>query len=141
MVSERHRQSRCSRVQGLYLRPGRCCHQGDEGHGTVHWRRTNPCGKYTVAGDVVELPQFIPQRSPVHIARLTKAISDNATIKEHVNGQDSLSVVSNAVTLGSEVLHVTKGSIAGRVLVICGKPLMLHLLEPVRLVLACGSVT
>ena len=92
-----------------------------------------------MAGEVVELPQFIPQRSPVHIARLMKAISDYAKKMERTNKQDSLSVVGNTVTLGSEVLHVTKGFVISRVLVVRGKPLMLHLLEPVRLILACTS--
>jgi len=102
--------------------------------------RTNPCGKYTVAGEVVELPQFIPQRSPVHIARLTKAISDYTKRSGHANRQDGLSVVGDTIAPGSEILHVTKRSITGGVLVIRGKPLMPHLLEPVGLILCCTSV-
>jgi len=89
----------------------------------------------------VELPQFIPQRSPVHIARLMNIVSRYIKIREHANRQDGLSVVGDTVTLGSEILHVAKGCIAGRVLVIRGKPLMLHLLEPVRLVFGCITVT
>ena len=90
-----------------------------------------------MAGEVVELPQFIPQRSPVHIARLMKAVSDHKEIREYANGQDSLGVVGHTVTPSPEVLNIAKGSIAGRILVIRGKPLVLHFFEPVRLVLAC----
>ena len=89
----------------------------------------------------MELPQFIPQRSPVHIARLMNAISHSRKIRERVNKQDGLSVVGDTITLSSEILHVAEGSIADRVLVICGKPLVLHFLEPVRLVLGCTPVT
>lgn len=104
--------------------------------------RTNPCGKYTVAGEVVELPQFIPQRSPVHIARLMRTVSeDGLEIREHINRQDSLCVVGDAIALGSKVFDVPKGSIASRVLIIGGKPLMLHLLKPVRFVLGCTPIT
>ena len=67
------------------------------------------------------------------------SLSDYAKIRERVNRQDSLSVVGDTVTLGSEVLHVAEGFVAGRILVVRGKPLVLHLLEPVRLVLACTS--
>ena len=102
--------------------------------------RTNPCGKYTVAGEVVELPQFIPQRSPVHIARLMSTVSHYIRIRECVNIQDGLSVVGDTVTYSPEIFYVTEGSIADRVLVIRGKPLVLHLLEPVRLVLGCTPV-
>lgn len=67
----------------------------------------------------MELPQFIPQRSPVHIASLTKAVSGSVLkIRGTANRQDSLGVIGNAITFGSEVIHVTKGSIARRVLVI-----------------------
>lgn len=89
----------------------------------------------------MELPQFIPQRSPVHIARLTKILSEDVLmVREHINKQDRLGVVSDSVTLGSKVLHVTKCSIASRVLVICGKPLVPHLLEPVRLIVGCVAI-
>lgn len=88
----------------------------------------------------MELPQFIPQRSPVHIARLVNAVSHYIKIRECVNRQDGLSVIGDSVTLGSEVLHVTEAPITGRVLVIRGKSLVLHFLEPVRLVLGCTPI-
>ena len=62
-------------------------------------------------------------------------------IMEHANGQDSLGVVGDTVTFGPEVLHVAKCSITGRVDVVGGNPLMLHLLEPVRLILGCAPIT
>ena len=94
-----------------------------------------------MAGEIVELPQFIPQRSPVHIARLMEVISDCMKVRERSDRQDGLSVVGSTVAFGSEVLYVTKGFIAGRILVVRGKPLVLDLLEPVRLVLARTSFT
>lgn len=102
--------------------------------------QTNPCGKYTVAGDVVELPQFIPQRSPVHIARLVNPVGHYTKTREQVDGQDGLSIIGDAVTHGSEILYIAKGGVAGRIIVVRGEPLMLHLFKPVRLILCCVPV-
>jgi hypothetical protein len=61
-------------------------------------------------------------------------------MRRSADRQDGLGVVGDAVTLGSEVLHISKGVVAARILVICRKPLMLHFLKPVRLVLGCAPI-
>ena len=88
----------------------------------------------------MELPQFIPQRSPVHIARLVNPVSHRVKIRERIDGQDGLGIISDAITLGSEILHVAKGGVAGRILVVRGESLMFHLFEPVRFVLCCVPI-
>lgn len=60
---------------------------------------------------------------------------------KHADRQNGFCVVGDTVTLGSKVLHVSKSYIAGRVLVIRGKPLVFHLFKPIGLVLGCTPIT
>jgi hypothetical protein len=84
----------------------------------------------------------MPQRSPVHIARLMKAVSGwRLEVRESADGQDGVGVIGYTVALGPEFLHVSEGSVTSGVLVVRGKPLLLHLLKPVSLVLGRVPVT
>ena len=71
-----------------------------------------------------------------------ETVSENVLkINEHENEQDGLGVVGDTVTLGPIVLHVAKGPVASRIVVIRGKSLKLQLLQPIRLILGCTSIT
>ena len=94
-----------------------------------------------MAGEIVELPQLLPQREPVDIARLYPQNFISCPRDNDKNVHDGLSIIRDTITNSTVIFDVPEDLVSSGVGVVGGGTLVFDLFEPVGFIGTCISST